>query len=141
MAWVAAGVGIATFVVGIALLVLVFTWARDTFAGIDDSFAAVKSSPPVAGPPPPALPAATGPSAKPAGPGSGPANAAATMRDAAKGPPTVEGRPDGPGLGAVAATIAIKLLGLLVLGSLAGMVAGRGANMVGAALRPPPMGA
>ena len=126
LTWLAAGIGLATFMVGIVMLSLVFTWARYTFASIDGEFAKVRPGPAVK---------ASGPPAKePGSPKSG--------GGAAQAPPaggTVEARPGGASVGTIAAALAVKLLGLLVLGALAGMVAGRGANMVAAALRPPPV--
>lgn len=129
LTWLAAGVGLATFMVGIVMLSLVFTWARYTFASIDEQFAKVRA---VAAERSPAPASAQRNSAAKSG-NSAPAG------QPSKGNTTVEARPGGPSVGTIAAALAVKLLGLLVLGALAGMVAGRGANMVAAALRPPPV--
>lgn len=132
-----------TFAAGIAMLIMVFFWARDTFSTIDSSFAQIRSAPAYVAPPPRG--AAVG-AANTAGAGAAKPSAA---REAGGGTPSArptgaapspggaaQAQPGGPSTGIVAATLGLKLLGLLVLGLLAGMVAARGAHMVASALRP-----
>lgn len=120
-AWGAVGLGFVAFVVGVVLLLKVFGWAYGVFSSIDASLARVATVAPVKAPPTPSV-AAT-PNAGSEG-SSGPQSRG-----------TVKARPGGPSLGLIAASIGLKLVGLLILGWIAAMVAARGANMVAAALR------
>jgi hypothetical protein len=129
----AAGTGLLTFIAGIAMLILVFTWAHDTLGTIDQALAKVHVAKPVQAPPAPQTPVQPGkPGAKAAQP---PAPAPAPPASVTAMP-----NPGGPSLAIVAVGLLLKLFGLLVLGILAGIVAARGAHMVAGALRPPAVG-
>jgi hypothetical protein len=131
--WMAAGTGLLTFIAGIAMLILVFTWAHDTLGTIDQALAKVHVAKPVQAP---AMPQ---PLAQPGKPGAKSAQPPAPA-PAAASPASVTASPGGPSLAIVAVGLLLKLFGLLVLGILAGIVAARGAHMVAGALRPPAVG-
>jgi hypothetical protein len=106
--------GLLTFALGIGLLVAVFAWAHGVFQSIDTHLASVKPSPAVS----------------------------TTARVLAHHSPagthsTVVARPGPPALGLVAASLALKLLGALVLGWIAAMIAARGASLLSAAVYQP----
>ncbi len=131
--WMAAGTGLLTFIAGIAMLILVFTWAHETLTGIDQALARVPVAKPVQAPAQPPTPTQPGkPGAKPVQP---PAPALVPRASVTASP-----NPGGPSLAIVAVGLLLKLVGLLVLGILAGIVAARGAHMVAGALRPPAVG-
>lgn len=118
--WVAAGLGVAAFVVGLVLLFKVFGWGYEVFQGVDSAFGHVATAAPVRSP---GGPSPDAPAANPSPSG-----------------PTVEAEPGGTGLLIVAAVFVAKLVGLLILGWIAAMMASRGAGMVAAALGPRPSG-
>lgn len=128
--WMAASLGLLTFIAGIVMLILVFTWAHDTLTGIDAALGKVKTAKAVQAPAPPSssTPAPAGPQAGKSAPKPAPEPA-----------PSVAATPGGLSLATVAVGLLLKLVGLLVLGILAGIVAARGAHMVAGALRPPAM--
>jgi hypothetical protein len=111
--WAAAGLGMVTFVVGVVLLIMVFQWAYTVFQGIDSSFDKVAVTTRVASP---------GSAAR-----SGGANASLSK-------PTVVAQPGSHGLLQTVAVTGTKLIGLLILGWIAAMIAARGAGMVAASL-------
>jgi hypothetical protein len=131
--WMAASIGLLTFLIGIGMLILVFTWAHETLSGIDQALAAVHIAKPVQAPVPPL---ALAPGVRPAKPDAKPAP---KPGPASPPPASVTANPGGPSLTIVAVGLLLKLVGLLVLGILAGIVAARGAHMVASALRPPAM--
>jgi len=119
-AWAAAGLGVAAFVVGLVLLFKVFGWGYEVFQGVDAAFGHVEAAAPVKSPGgPPPDPHAGNPSPS---------------------EPTVQAQPGGSGLLVVAAAFLAKLVGLLILGWIAAMMAAKGAGMVAAALGPRPPG-
>ena len=112
--WATLAIGIATFVVGMALLVSVFNTAKSVFATIDQDLAQVKMA-----------------STK------NPASASGENEQATNtGEKAVEAKPGGPGLGIVAASIGLKLFGLLIMGWIAALIAARGAGLAAGALCP-----
>jgi len=112
-------VGLLVFLAGIAMIILVFTWVREVFDGIDQqvhsahqahvaSLAAQEEEQEQEG--------------QPAG-GSGESGASEV----------VTARPGaGPTIAEVAATITLKMLGLLILGWLGALVAAKGAHLAAA---------
>ncbi len=95
--------GVVVFVVGIGLMVFVFNQAYIMFQGIDAQVSQVT----------PATPVATPSSPEPD-----------------QGQTVVVATPDtGPSLGEVAASLGLKLLGLLVLGWIAALIATKGIQM------------
>ncbi len=112
VAWTGAGLGLIAFVVGLILIVKVFGWAHEVFSGIDGQLAAVQVTAPVKSP------------QSPEGVQQSTNNASLT------------GEPGKGSLATVAAAIALKLLGLLVMGWLGAMIAARGASMVASVVKP-----
>ena len=110
--WATLAIGIATFVVGMVLLVSVFNMAKGVFGTIDQQLAQVKVASPK-------NPAAAGND---------------TQQVPSEGEKTVEAKPGGPGLGIVATSLGLKLFGLLVMGWIAAMIAARGAGLAAGAL-------
>ncbi|MBC7287758.1 MAG: hypothetical protein H5T86_06880 [Armatimonadetes bacterium] len=113
--WAALLIGVATFVLGIALLVSVFLTAKNVFASIDSQLAAVRPQRPVKS----SADGSKQPTTPPA--------PQSTQRKPDSHSATV--RPGGPTVANVAASIALKLFGLLVLGWIAAMIAARGAAL------------
>ena len=113
--WATLLIGIATFVVGLALLVSVFNTAKAVLASIDQQIARVQTAPPVNSP-------------------AGENQTAAPAQDSHG--KTVAARPAGPSIASIAAVLGLKLFGLLVLGWLAAMIAARGASLAAGALCP-----
>lgn len=128
--WLAASLGLAAFVAGVTMLILVFTWAHDALGGIDQALAQVRAARPVQAPAAPKPAVASGKLGKAARPSPVPARPQ---------PASVSANPGGPSLATVAVGLLLKLVGWLVLGILAGIVAARGAHMVASALRPSAM--
>jgi len=116
--WTATGMGVVTFVVGVVLLIKVFGWAYEVFQGIDASFGKVTVSAPVV---------ASGHEA--------PSKPSAETSHRTSGQ-SVQACPGNRGLLETMAIIGMKLVGLLILGWIAAMLAARGAGMVGASRGP-----
>ena len=108
--------GLLVFLGGVAMIVLVFTWVRGIFDGIDDQVQVVHR----------AYVADLKTRQQEA--------ASENTDDAGENPQeVVVATPGaGPTLAEVAATIALKMLGLLVLGWLGALVAAKGAHLAGA---------
>ncbi len=108
--------GLLVFLGGIAMIVLVFTWVRGIFDGIDDQVQVVHR-------------------AYVADLQARQQKETAGETDDAGGNPqeTVVATPGaGPTLAEVATTVALKMFGLLVLGWLGALVAAKGAHLAGA---------
>lgn len=99
-------VGLVVFAVGIVMVVLVFSWAYAIVESIDEQMLQVHYVPGL--------------------------TVGTTVNTEAH---VAAAEPGGPGIGPVAAAISLRLLGLLVLGWLGAMVAGKGAEMTGVRLR------
>ena len=112
VAWTGAGLGLIAFVVGLILIVKVFGWAHEVFSGIDGQLAAVQVTAAVKSPQSPE--------------GS----------QQSTGDTSMAGQPGKGSLATVAVAIALKLLGLLVMGWLGAMIAARGASMVASVIKP-----
>ena len=100
--------GVLVFIAGIAMIVAVFFWGYELFVGMDEQVLGVRY--------------VGGLTAEQSNPGGDVASA----------------QPAGPGLAAIAVILGLKFIALLVLGWLAAMVAGKGAEMTHAGAKPPP---
>ncbi|MEA3401244.1 MAG: hypothetical protein U9R79_08415 [Armatimonadota bacterium] len=117
-------IGILVFLAGIAMIIMVFTWVRGVFDGVDEQVQQVRSARAAAAA---AQQAATPGEEQPAGgaeagapePGATSASVVATPHQ-------------GPTIADVGVTIGLKMLGLLVLGWLGALVASKGAQLAGA---------
>ncbi len=116
--WATLAIGVATFVVGMVLLVSVFNTARDVFGSIDQELAQVKMG---------------GPVRSPAGDAAASSPGESNQSQPSK---TARARPGGPGIGLVAARLGLKLFGLLVMAWIAAMIAARGAHLAAGVLCP-----
>lgn len=106
-------IGLVVFLVGIAMIIMVFGWVRGIFDGVDAEVQKVRAARTAA--------ARAQMEAQ---------DAAATSSD---GDATVVATPyEGPTVMDVGVTIGLKMLGLLVLGWLGALVAGRGAQLAAA---------
>ena len=110
--WTTLAIGVATFIVGMGLLISVFGMAKATFESVDQKLAAVKMAAPVKSPAAPST------------------NNTTTNEN----PPAAKARPGGPTLAVIAAGLGLKLFGLLVMGWIAAMIAARGAGLAAGAL-------
>ena len=99
-------VGLVVFAVGIVMVVLVFSWAYTIVESIDEQMLQVHYVPGL--------------------------TVGTTVNTEGH---VAAAEPGGPGIGPIAATISLRLLGLLVLGWLGAMVASKGAEMTGVRLR------
>ena len=107
-------VGLLVFIAGIAMIVLVFTWVRDIFDGVDAQVQEVRSA---------RIQAEMAAAA---------AQAEARNEDAEGGEVVVVTPNQGPTIADVGVTVGLKILGLLVLGWLGALVASKGAQLAGA---------
>lgn len=107
-------IGLVVFLAGVALLVQVFFWAHEVYQSIDTGIAVAQ----VSSPPHSSATKAQSPAGRPV--------------QAEDEPGPVVAHPGGKPLSMVAAALALKLLGLLVLGAVATLIAGRGAALAGA---------
>jgi len=107
-------VGLLVFIAGIAMIVLVFTWVRDIFDGVDAQVQEVRSA---------RIQAEMAAAA---------AQAEARNEDAEGGEVVVATPNQGPTIADVGVTVGLKILGLLVLGWLGALVASKGAQLAGA---------
>ena len=98
-------IGLLVFLAGVTMIILVFSWGYGMFESIDSQTFAVASASSLA----------------PDQPGSSADIASA--------------QPGGPTLASVGITLAVKFLGLLVLGWLGAMVASKGAEMTAGGAR------
>jgi hypothetical protein len=106
-------IGLLVFLAGIAMIILVFTWVRGVFDGVDTQVQQVRSA---------RIDAQAG--ARAEGDEAG---------DEAGDEDVVIATPNqGPTIVDVGITIGLKMLGLLVLGWLAALVASKGAQLAGA---------
>lgn len=110
-------IGLVVFLVGIAMIIMVFGWVRGIFDGVDAQVQEVRAARTAA--------ARAQMEAE---------EAAATSSDGdAEGDTAVVATPyEGPTVTEVGVTIGLKMLGLLVLGWLGALVAGRGAQLAAA---------
>jgi len=113
-------IGLLVFLAGIAMIVLVFTWVRDVFDGVDTQVQQVR--------------AARTQAEMAAAEAAADAQAEASLSgEAGAGQDAVVATPNkGPTIGDVGITIGLKMLGLLVLGWLGALVASKGAQLAGA---------
>ena len=102
-------IGLIVFLVGIAMVVLVFTWVRGVFEGVDEQVQEVRTARELAA-----------------------AEAALLPETEDEQEPVVATPHQGPTIADVGITIALKMLGLLVLGWLGALVASKGAQLAGA---------
>lgn len=107
-------VGLLVFIAGIAMIVMVFTWVRDIFDGVDAQVQEVRSA---------RIQAEMAAAA---------AQAEAQNEDAEGGDVIVATPNQGPTIADVGVTVGLKMLGLLVLGWLGALVASKGAQLAGA---------
>lgn len=105
-------IGLIVFLVGIAMIVIVFTWVRGVFEGVDEQVQEVRAAR--------AEIAAIE------------AEAAEAARAAGEEEVVIATPHEGPTIADVGVTMALKMLGLLVLGWLGALVASRGAHLAGA---------
>lgn len=106
-------IGLVVFLVGIAMIIMVFGWVRGIFDGVDAEVQKVR---------------AARTAAARAQMEAQEADATASDGDAA----VVATPYEGPTVTDVGVTIGLKMLGLLVLGWLGALVAGRGAQLAAA---------
>ncbi len=112
-------VGILVFIAGIAMIIMVFTWVRGVFDDVDEQVQQVRIAREAH--------ARAQTRAETAATATDPVDAAAPADG------SVVARPyEGPTIAYVGVTIALKMLGLLVLGWLGALVASRGAQLAGA---------
>lgn len=104
-------IGLLVFLVGIAMIILVFTWVRGVFDGVDAQVQQVRA-------------------ARSAAAIQQMQNEDASTAD--EEAPVVATPYQGPTVADVGVTIGLKMLGLLVLGWLGALVAGRGAQLAAA---------
>lgn len=107
-------IGLLVFVAGIAMIILVFTWVRGVFEGVDEQVQQVRQA-------------------------RVQAEALAAERAAELAEAGVEAEEEvvatpyqGPTIADVGITVGLKMIGLLVLGWLGALVASRGAQLAGA---------
>ncbi|MGD9495110.1 MAG: hypothetical protein AB7Y46_02250 [Armatimonadota bacterium] len=114
-------VGILVFLAGIAMMVIVFTWVRGVFDSVDAQVQQVRTAR--------AQAAAAEREAQMATASETPAGvpAQSSAQSAVVATPQ-----QGPTIADVGVTIALKMLGLLVLGWLGALVASKGAQLAGA---------
>ena len=106
--------GLLVFLAGIAMIVLVFTWVHDIFQGIDQQVGAAHQ----------AYVADLAARQQ-----ASEAEAGADTGESPEEPVVVATPGGGPTLPEIAATLALKMLGLLVLGWLGALVAAKGAHL------------
>ncbi|MGC9319964.1 MAG: hypothetical protein ACP5KN_18175 [Armatimonadota bacterium] len=116
-------IGILVFVAGIAMIIMVFTWVRGVFDGVDEQVQQVRSARAAAA----AQEAATSAEREPAE-----APEAAAPEPGSSSASVVASPNQGPTIADVGVTIALKMLGLLVLGWLGALVASKGAQLAAA---------
>ena len=107
-------IGLLVFVAGIAMIILVFTWVRGVFEGVDEQVQQVRQA-------------------------RVQAETLAAERAAELAEAGVEAEEEvvatpyqGPTIADVGITVGLKMIGLLVLGWLGALVASRGAQLAGA---------
>lgn len=100
--------GLLVFLVGIFMVVMVFTWVRGVFEGVDDQVQEVRTAREMA------------------------AAQAEETAETDNGEPVVATPHQGPTIADVGITVGLKMLGLLVLGWLGALVASKGAQLAGA---------
>jgi len=106
-------VGILVFLAGIAMIIMVFTWVRGVFDGVDAQIQQVRQASDAAA--------------------AAQVEAQATAEEAGLDPGAVVVSPhEGPTIADVGMTVGLKMLGLLVLGWLGALVASKGAQLAGA---------
>jgi len=106
-------VGILVFLVGIAMIIMVFTWVRGVFDDVDAQIAQARQASAAAA--------------------AADAEAQAAAEEAGLDPGAVVATPQqGPTIADVGTTVGLNMLGLLVLGWLGALVASKGAQLAGA---------